>query len=292
MKTSKMLDGYPQRSCAAATLPPFARPSPLTRAALPRRYADPRSASLRSGDGRPRFGHGPAADAAGRGLRRGRLSSPRQHACGVLGGLRVELARGALARLRLGRCPRRPRGPVPCGQSGPREDRRGSSRRSAALSWPPAAAPPCGLRVGARAEMRYAAARREPTPPPIRAQATPSLTRVVQIRLTADFQRRLSVRAFPGHFSGSFRRFGGYKCPPRLHFTQKMASKGAARPPATRPECPATRETRGHLLNGGLPARRGLWTAPGTVPTARTRSGLGSRLSALRGMVSQSSRNN
>jgi len=50
--------------------------------------------------------------------------------------LRVELARGALARLRLGRCPRRPRGPVPCGQSGPREDRRGSSRRSAALFRP------------------------------------------------------------------------------------------------------------------------------------------------------------
>ncbi|MBP7008464.1 MAG: hypothetical protein KBC66_01480, partial [Kiritimatiellae bacterium] len=31
---------------------------------------------------------------------------------------------------------RRPRGPVPCGQSGPREDRRGSSRRSAALFRP------------------------------------------------------------------------------------------------------------------------------------------------------------
>ena len=34
--------------CAAATLPPFARLPPV-RAALPRRYADPRSASLRSG---------------------------------------------------------------------------------------------------------------------------------------------------------------------------------------------------------------------------------------------------
>ena len=128
MKTSKMLDGYPQRSCAAATLPPFARLPPL-RAALPRRYADPRSASLRSGDGRPRFGHGPAAGAAWRGLGRGGPSSP-------LARLRVELARGALARLRLGRCPRRPRGPVPFGQSGPREDRRGSSRRSAALFRP------------------------------------------------------------------------------------------------------------------------------------------------------------
>jgi len=39
--------------CAAATLPPFARPFPLTRAALPRRYADPRSASRRSGIAAP-----------------------------------------------------------------------------------------------------------------------------------------------------------------------------------------------------------------------------------------------
>ena len=52
MKTSKMLDGYPQRSCAAATLPPFARLPPV-RAALPRRYADPRSASRRSGMAAP-----------------------------------------------------------------------------------------------------------------------------------------------------------------------------------------------------------------------------------------------
>ena len=133
----------PRSPHSPAFLPPLRRLSPLARgAAAPLRWPSLRFASL--GDSRPRFGHGPAADAAGRGLRRGRLSSP-------LARLRVELARGALARLRLGRCPRRPRGPVPCGQSGPREDRRGSSRRSAALSWPPAAAPPCGLRVGARA---------------------------------------------------------------------------------------------------------------------------------------------
>jgi len=61
--------------CAAATLSSFARLPPV-RAALPRRYADPRSASRRSGDGRPRFGHGPAAGAAWRGLRRG-LAIPR-----------------------------------------------------------------------------------------------------------------------------------------------------------------------------------------------------------------------
>ena len=148
-------------AAAAFLKPPFARLPPV-RAALPRRYADPRSAALRSGIAAPAGGHGPAAGAAVRGLGRGRLSSP-------LARLRVELARGALARLRLAPTlfevgTRRPRGPVPFGQSGPREDRRGSSRRSAALSWPPAAAPPCGLRVGARAGMRYAAARREPNP--------------------------------------------------------------------------------------------------------------------------------
>ena len=90
MKTSKMLDGYPQRSCAAATLPPFARLPPL-RAALPRRYG---CTSLRSGPGRPRFGHSPAARAAGRGLRRG-LAIPRPAVTpsASTAGLRVELAR-------------------------------------------------------------------------------------------------------------------------------------------------------------------------------------------------------
>ena len=62
-----------------------------------------------------------------------------------------------------------------------------------------------------------------PTPPPIRARAYALAYAHRSIRLTADFQRRLSVRAFPGRFWGSFWRFGGYKCPPRRHFTQKMA---------------------------------------------------------------------
>ena len=55
---------------------------------------DPRSASLRSGDGRPRFGHGPAARAAWRGLRRG-LAIPRPAVtpAASTAGLRVELAR-------------------------------------------------------------------------------------------------------------------------------------------------------------------------------------------------------
>ncbi len=45
-------------------------------AALRAAVDDPRSASRRSGDGRPRFGHSPAAGAAWRGLRRG-LAIPR-----------------------------------------------------------------------------------------------------------------------------------------------------------------------------------------------------------------------
>jgi hypothetical protein len=92
-----LLRGLPQapfaRRCRAATFPPFARLPPV-RAALPRRYADPRSASRRSGDGRPRFGHSPAARAAGRGLRRG-LAIPRPAVTpsASTAGLRVELAR-------------------------------------------------------------------------------------------------------------------------------------------------------------------------------------------------------
>ena len=100
-----LLAAFYARRCRAATLAP-------------------RSASRRSGDGRPRFGHGPAARAAGRGLRRG-LAIPRPAVtpAASTAGLRVELARWRSLALRLGRCPRR-------------EDRRGSSRRSAALFRP------------------------------------------------------------------------------------------------------------------------------------------------------------
>ena len=117
-------------------------------------------------------------------------------------------------------------------------------------------------------------------------------------RLRASFKsalRRISNAACPSApfqaIFGLISALWGLKMPPAPSFHPKNGLKRRCRPPATRPECPATRETRGHLLNGGLPARRGLWTAPGTVPTARTRSGLGSRLTALRGMISQSSRN-
>ena len=76
---------YAAPLCAA--FPPYAR---RCRAAT----LDPRSASRRSGDGRPRFGHGPAAGAAWRGLRRG-LAIPRPAVtpAASTAGLRVELAR-------------------------------------------------------------------------------------------------------------------------------------------------------------------------------------------------------
>jgi hypothetical protein len=78
--------------CARPSFPPAAAPSSShLRAALPRRYGCP---SLRSGDDRPRFGHSPAARAAGRGLRRG-LAIPRPAVTpsASTAGLRVELAR-------------------------------------------------------------------------------------------------------------------------------------------------------------------------------------------------------
>jgi len=128
--------------------------------------------------------------------------------------------------------------------------------------------------------MRYAAARREPNPASDpRSGYRPRLRASFKSAEDGGFPTPLVRPRLSRPFFGLISALWGLKMPPpRLHFTQKMASKGAARPPATRPECPATRETRGHLLNGGLPARRGLWTAPGTVPTARGASGLGSGL--------------
>ena len=115
-------------------------------------------------------------------------------------------------------------------------------------------------------------------PPLPSARATPSLTRAAQTRR----RRRICAGACPSApskpiFWAKSAAFGPMEAPaPQL--CPKTGLRRRYRPPATRPECPATRETRGHLPHGGLPARRGLMTAPGTVPTARTRSGLGSGL--------------
>ena len=222
-------------------------PPPSSSPYRPRRFAPLCGCPRRwrgSGDGRPRFGHCPPLLAAGAACAGGwpflaqpsRLRRPR-----LGSGWTRSLA---LARFRLGRCPRRPRGPVPaCGrQSGPRGERRRTVRLPAAPENLPRGSAPRNGAASARAHCgsgRFSAASvggLHLMPPLHSARAMPSLTRVVQIRLTADFQRRLSVRAFPGRFLGSFRRFGGYGCPARLHFTQKSAPEDAARPPATRPE--------------------------------------------------------
>ena len=83
--------------CAAASRPPCRdlQAAPHRRGAS-RRYAGP--LPLGSGDGRPRFGHSPAADAAWRGLRRGLAflappSSRHTSWSGSTAGLRVVLAR-------------------------------------------------------------------------------------------------------------------------------------------------------------------------------------------------------
>ena len=139
MKTSKMLDGYPQRSCAAATLPPFARLPPI-RAALPRRYAGPslRFASLGGWPPplRPqtRRWRGVARPSPGAGLPRPAVTPSASTA-----GLRVELARwrslASASGVALGVSATRPL--VADWRIRPwRKDRRGSSRRSAALFRP------------------------------------------------------------------------------------------------------------------------------------------------------------
>ncbi len=178
--------------CAAATLPPFARLPPV-RAALPRRYAGPslRFASLGGWPPplrpRPRRWRGVARPAPGAGhssprrrLRRPRLGSgwnslagARSPASGVALGVKIG---GVL------------RGVLP--------------RSSAAR-----------LRVGARAWMQYAAARREPNPPPIRARARLRLRASFKSAETADFQRRLSVRAFQGHFRALSGALGAINAP-------------------------------------------------------------------------------
>ena len=116
-----------------------------------------------------------------------------------------------------------------------------------------------------------------PTPPPIRARPDTlrgrgSLTRVVQIRRNGGFPTPLVRPRLPSPFFVKIGRSGAVNGPRALNFAKKRAPK------ALQGRLQLVRQPPDHLLNGGLPARRGLWTAPGTVPTARTRSGLGSGL--------------
>ena len=109
----------------AATLAPrFARGIRDARAPSTRhRFRPPRSALLRSGLAAPASATAQPLARLGAACAGGWPSSPRRHAFGVHGWAPGGTRSLALARLRLGRCPRR-------------EDRRGSSRRSAALFRP------------------------------------------------------------------------------------------------------------------------------------------------------------
>ncbi len=215
-----MIDGHPQRSsrplppCAAPPLrplpfpppprlphappapphaAPLARPSPL-RAALPRRYADPRSASRRSGIAAPASATAPPLTRLGAACARGLAILAPPSRLGVHGWARVELARGrslasasgvALGK-RLGvKIGGVLRGVLP--RSSALRASGGGARGDAVRGSPPRAQP--RLRSALRLRLRLRASFKSAE--------------------TADFQRRLSVRAFPGHFSGSFRRFGG-----------------------------------------------------------------------------------
>ena len=182
---------------------------------------------------------------------------------------------------------------MPFGQSGPREDRRGSprfqrgsSRRSAALFRPAGfgwgRARRCGTRQPAASL----------TPPPIRARATPSLTRTVRIRLTADSQRRLSVRAFQGHFLGKIGRFWAYGGPRDPILPKKRPSKALQGRLQLAPSVPLRVKLGATCLTAAyLPgADSGPRPAP-SRPRGRVRD-WGRARWALRGMTSQSSRNN
>ena len=199
--------------CAALLPPPAPRPpvrptflSPRCRGLLAaftrgaaRRYADPRSASRRSGIAAPASATAQPLARLGAACAGGWPSSPRRHAFGVHGwapgGTR---SRGA----------RSPRGPVPCGQSGPREDRRGVLRGSLPRS--------SALRAsggGARWNAVRGRTAASPTPPPIRARPDTlrgrgSLTRVVQIRRNGGFPTPLVRPRLFSPFFGSFGRSG------------------------------------------------------------------------------------
>ena len=239
----------------------------------------PRGALRHSGH-RPGSGHGPADDAAGRGLRTGLGTSPAVTPAASTAGLGLNslaFARSPLPRSKLPRQPTRT-----CarnGQSGPREDRRGSSRRPAALFCPRVAgfgwgrARRCGTRQDATS----------PTPPPIRVRATPSLTRTVQIRP----KRRISNAACPSAPSETIFRSKSVAFGPMEARAPQFCPKNGLRR-RCKAACNSLRVSRKAENSGPLafrrpPARRGLRAAPGTVPTAQARSGLGSCLSALRG---------
>ncbi len=244
-----MIDGHPQRSRGA----------------------------LRHSGHRPGSGHGPAAHAAGRGLRTGLGTSPAVTPTASTAGLGWNSLVPTLSRSGL-------RSPLPRPRASAK-DRRGSSRRSAALFRP------AGFGWGRARRCGTRLIRREPNP-----ASDPRSSRLFEVGThsrapfksaqSGGFPTALVRPRLPRPFSGQNRSLWGLKWPPRLNFAQKTASEGAARPPATRPECPARRKTRGHLLFGVLlpGADSGPRPAP-SRPRKRVRSwGRACRRSAARSL--------
>ena len=160
------------------------------------------------------------------------------------------------------------------------------------------ALPPCGLRVGARAGMRYAA---EPprAQPRLRSALVPTRFAVgARLRAsfksaeTADFQRRLSVRAFQGHFLGKIGRFWAYGGPRDPILPKKRPSKALQGRLQLAPSVPLRVKLGATCLTAAyLPgADSGPRPAPSRPRGARR--DWGRARWALRGMTSQSSRNN
>ncbi len=108
---------------------------------------------------------------------------------------------------------------------------------------------------------------------------------------TADFQRRLSVRAFQGHFLGKIGRFWAYGGPRASILPKKRPSKALQGRLQLAPSVPLRVKLGATCLTAAyLPgADSGPRPAP-SRPRGRVRD-WGRARWALRGMVSQSSRN-
>ena len=236
----------------------------------------------RSGDGRPRFGHSPAAGPD--------ATSGREPAPGAGHSSPLFAAPGGLASRHTSWSGRARLAPRP----------RGSAKRSAgffaadsaALLFPRPRSVSGGfgwgraLGCGTRPNPPRAQPRLRSAFVPTRYAVRTHLRAPHKTAEDGGFALALVRPRLPRPFFVQNRSLWGRKWPPRRNFARKTAPEGAARPPATRPEPFRCAKNSGPLAFGVLPARRGLMTAPVTVPTAQARSGLGSGLrpSAVRSL--------
>jgi hypothetical protein len=119
-------------------------------------------------------------------------------------------------------------------------------------------------------------------------RATPSLTRTVQIRL----KRRISNGACPSAPSKAIFRSKsvalGPKMAPAPQFCPKNGLRSRCKAACNSPRVSRKTENSGPLAFRRPPAMHGLWTAPGTVPTAQARRDWGRACRHSAAMISQS----